>query len=193
MNNTIDTTNLQAALAAFEKTDRYLYTALSFADYAEAADAARAVLADSGATQEAVDAATDALNAAEAALTVKPYTFRRFGAKDIMLMVKVIGAIGLKEFKSVFVDNDLGKALQSVNSLSDLSFMAGYVLDLMDVLIRNIPKCELELYQLLAQTSNMTVEEITAEGNAILFMEMLVDFFRKEDFKDFFKVVSRFL
>ncbi len=66
--NPLDTAALEAAIAKAEKLDKKDYTAESYAPVAEALTEAKAVLADSGATQEEVDAATKKLNDAMAGL-----------------------------------------------------------------------------------------------------------------------------
>jgi len=65
------------------------------------------------------------------------------------------------------------------------------VAEIANVLLANIGNCEKEIYQLLAQTSNLTVAEITAPGNAVMFVDMIFDFVRKEEFPGFFEAVSR--
>jgi hypothetical protein len=57
------------------------------------------------------------------------------------------------------------------------------------VIFNNLPKCEKEIYQLLAQVSGMSEDEVKKDG--ILFTEMLFDFVKKEEFPAFIKVVSR--
>ena len=64
-------------------------------------------------------------------------------------------------------------------------------LEAVNIILKNIGRCRSEIYELLAQTSNLTVEEIKAEGNAVMFVEMVVDFFKKEEFPNFIKVVSK--
>ena len=77
---------------------------------------------------------------------------------------------------------------------SDAGAMIAYAsiaLEAANVVLGNIDKCRQDIYSMLERTSNMTIEEITAEGNAVLFLEMLVDFLKKEEFGDFIKVVSK--
>lgn len=140
----------------------------------------------------------------EAVETVaKPYTFRKLGSADVFLMCKIIRAIGINEFmaclqgeslKSVlktFMDsNGEGKEGAEQDNMIMMGALAG-ILEIANVIIGNLPKCEKEIYQLLAQTSNLTIQEITAEGNAVMFVEMVIDFLKKEEFKDFIEVVSK--
>lgn len=133
--------------------------------------------------------------------SVKPYTFRLLGAPDIFLMSKIIGKIGINEFKAIFETDGIKNLImntmidkQENDESGDSDFIsvgAGVFLDIANVILGNLPKCEAEIYQILAQTSNLTVEEIKAPGNAVMFLEMVIDFIKKEEFRDFIKVVSR--
>ena len=129
----------------------------------------------------------------------KPYKFRKLASTDIFLMFRIISAIGIKEFSTCLDIKSIGKMISdSMNGkegeATDEDFTQvgiSIVLDSADVVLRNLPKCEKEIYQMLVNTSNLTLEEITAEGNAVMFMEMVIDFLKKEEFGDFFKVVSK--
>ena len=136
-------------------------------------------------------------NATETMAEEKPYKFRKLGSHDVFLMFRIISAIGINEFTACFgkegVINTI-KGLSTEEKRSDSGAMiaaASVMLEIANVILGNVGKCEKEIYQMLANTSNMTIEEITAEGNAILFMEMLIDFCKKEEFGDFIKVVSK--
>jgi len=128
---------------------------------------------------------------------VKPYQFRKLGSKDVFLMFKIISKIGVNEFTACFGNENVLKVIQNMSAeekASDEGAMiatASVLLECANVVLANVGKCENEIYQMLSNTSNMTIEEITAEGNAVLFVEMLVDFIRKEEFGDFIKVVSK--
>ena len=149
-------------------------------------------------TVEAVEAAEEEVE------VVKPYTFRLLGAPDIFLMAKIISKIGINEFKAcfetegltnliqnMFVDQKNAEANAEANNSNIVSVGAGVFLEIANVIFGNLPKCESEIYQMLAQTSNLTVDEIKAPGNAVMFFEMLIDFIKKEEFRDFIKVVSK--
>lgn len=147
---------------------------------------------------------TEIVEAVEGSEAVQPdpaYTFRKLGAPDIFLMVKIIGKIGLNELKTVFEADGLQNLIMSVfakekekgkdDETSMISVGVSVSLELANTILSNLPKCEKEIYQLLAQTSNLSVDEITAPGNAVMFFEMLIDFIKKDEFKDFFKAASR--
>lgn len=128
----------------------------------------------------------------------KPYEFRKLGAPDIFLMTKIISTIGIKEFKACLesdaikdmVQNAMVEGKENGNS-NIISIGAGVVLEVANVILCNLPKCENDIYQMLAQTSNLSVDEIKAPGNAVMFFEMVIDFIKKEEFRDFIQVVSR--
>ena len=127
----------------------------------------------------------------------KPYTFRKLSSPDIFLMTKIIGKIGINEFVDCFdKDGVLGvlKGLTAEEKTEDAGAMlaaAAVALEIANVVFGNIHKCEKEIYQLLEQTSNLTIAEITADGNGVMFLEMVIDFIKKDEFPDFIKVVSK--
>ena len=127
----------------------------------------------------------------------KPYTFRKLGSEDLFLMFKIISAIGINNFTKCF---ESVSVLETIKNMSDeekeedsgamLAFGA-VALEVANIIFSNIGRCKNEIYQLLANTSNMSIEEITAEGNAVLFLEMVIGFCKKEEFPNFIKVVSK--
>lgn len=123
----------------------------------------------------------------------KPYTFRKLETADVFPMFKLLNKIGFKELK----DNEgLKKTLfmfmggtvdgkVDVNSLGmDIFFEAA------SVLFEAIPKAETEIYTILSNVAGVTVEDIMKQPPAVTF-EMIVDFCKKEEFKDFFSVVLK--
>lgn len=133
-----------------------------------------------------------------ASVTEKPYTFRKLSSEDMFLMFRIIGKIGIKEFKNCFNGDNLNSLIASFkqsggndnNSAKALTAIGVSVaFDAIDIILNNLPKCEKEIYQLLAQTSDL--DEETIKTDAILFTEMVIDFVKKEEFPAFIKVVSK--
>ena len=128
----------------------------------------------------------------------KPYTFRKLSSPDMFLMFTIISRIGINEFVACLEGDSfkkLVKAFTSKDEAEDDLYIKGAVagsLEIATVIFRNLHKCEDEIYKLLEQTSNLTIEEITAEGNAVMFLEMVMDFLKKEEFPGFIKVVLAF-
>ena len=122
----------------------------------------------------------------------KVYTFRKLNSTDTFMMFKIIGKIGIKDVAKSF-DKDIVKDLikdtkgaENANTIVGISVM----LEMANIIIANLPKCEAEIYQLLAQTSNLSMKQIK-ELDFASFTEMVIDFVKKEEFRDFIKVVSR--
>ena len=131
-------------------------------------------------------------------VAAKPYTFRLLGAPDIFLMAKIISNIGIKEFKACFESDGIKELIQQMMAKEEkseesniVSVGVGVAVEIASVILGNLPKCEKDIYQMLSQTSNLSVEEIKAPGNATMFLEMVIDFIKKEEFRDFIKVVSK--
>lgn len=64
------------------------------------------------------------------------------------------------------------------------------VMEVVSIIMKNLPSCKNEIYTFLSGLSGMTVKEI---GNLdmVTFTEMIVAVVQKQEFKDFFKVVSK--
>lgn len=135
----------------------------------------------------------------------KPYKFRPLGGEDVFLMFKIIGKIGVKEFNACF-ENDgikglvarlMGERMQQAAEAEaeaeekqpvSVTYIS-VILEVADVLFNNIAKCENEVFQMLSQTSNLSVAQVKKLPLA-QFTEMVIDFIKKEEFRDFIKVVS---
>ena len=118
----------------------------------------------------------------------KAYKFRPLEASDVFVMSKIIGAIGVNEF-SACLDGDFAKAMKDANDAT-AAVGAAVFLNIANVIFKNLPKCENDIYQMLSNVSGMTVKEIK-KLDFVTFTEMVIDFVQKEEFRDFFKVVSR--
>jgi hypothetical protein len=123
----------------------------------------------------------------------KPYTFRKLSTEDIFPMLKLMNKIGLRDLKE---DDGLKNVLfmfmgGSAKGKVDVEKLGiDMFLELAALITENIPKCETELYTLLSNTSNLSVEDIKEQSPATT-MEMIIDFIKKEEFADFFKVVLK--
>lgn len=140
----------------------------------------------------------------EVAEAAKPYTFRTLGGEDVFLMFKIIGKIGVKEFNACFENDGIKKLVSAMmgekaakakedDDEAEQSVSVTYIsviLEVADVIFRNLPKCESEVFQMLSQTSDLTVAQVKGLPLA-QFTEMVIDFIKKEEFRDFIKVVSK--
>ena len=131
-------------------------------------------------------------------VAAKPYTFRTLGGEDVFLMFKIIGKIGVKEFNACFENDGIKhlvaammgeKAVKEEESSVSVTYIS-VVLEVADVIFKNLPNCEDEIFQMLSQTSNLSVAQVK-KLNLAQFTEMVIDFIKKEEFRDFIKVVSK--
>lgn len=124
-----------------------------------------------------------------------------------MPVIRIIGKIGISDFKKCFAGDTLKNLIQKgaeeqENSVDEkkeenadnLVEQVGFdvVLNIIDVLLLNVPKCEKELYSFLASMCGVSVEEfLTFPPSA--FVDILQEIFTAEEAKDFFSHVSRLL
>ena len=124
----------------------------------------------------------------------KVYTFRTLNATDTFLMFKILSKIGINEFAESFGKESIQKMVATLTGeggVTNFARTAGIAvtLEIANVILGNIPKCEREIYQMLSNTSNLTVEQVMALDFPT-FAAMVIDFIKKDEFKDFIKVVS---
>lgn len=140
---------------------------------------------------EAIETKTNIEQAEQEA--AKPYTFRKLSSTDIFLMTKILGKIGIREFKGCFEGDAVDQLVATFkDGKTDKALMAvGLAVGFegIDIIMGNLHKCENDIYNLLSNVSEIPVDVI--KEDALLFTEMLIDFFKKPEFPDFIKVVSR--
>ena len=59
-----------------------------------------------------------------------------------------------------------------------------------DVIFSNLPKCKADIYKLLSGLSGLPMKDIAALPMPV-FMNMVVDTIKKEEFRDFFGAAAR--
>lgn len=122
------------------------------------------------------------------------FEFRRLNSKDIFPMARIITKIGFKEFKSCLTSADIAKLATDIDNKDNLTTAVGLgiVLDIGGIVLANLDKCEKEAYEFLASVSGMSVKDLEGMGLSD-FAEMIMEFFKKDELKDFFKVVFKLL
>lgn len=127
----------------------------------------------------------------EGDITVK-YEFRKLASPDMFLMFKILGKIGVNEFADTFgkenIQKLLGGGAGAVNFVQSVGIAVAF--EMVNVILNNLPKCEHEIYQLLSNTSNLSVDEVK-DLDMVTFTEMVIDFIKKPEFKDFTRVASK--
>ena len=126
----------------------------------------------------------------------KKWQFRELKGKDIFLMLPVLKKIGINNLKKCF-GGDLIKGIVADNK--DKARKAqieaatyGAMLEFGQVLIEGLDGCEDAIYNLLAGVSNLTRAEVEDLG-LIELPEMIIDFVKKDEFKDFLKVAQSYI
>lgn len=130
--------------------------------------------------------------------TTAKFNFRTLKADDVFPMFKIISKIGLKEIKEQLDPATLGKVANAFKNGNeganneDMAYSIGFsvMLEIAQIVITNIPNCKREIYSLLSQVSGMSEKEIS-ELDMVTFTEMVIAFFKKDEFKDFIGVVSK--
>ena len=146
------------------------------------------------------------------------YELRKLCADDIFPMVNIISKIGIENMADCFDAKEMADIMNSVDSTLDeadgkessdeadgkessdntmadvLTKQIGIkvIMKLVGLPLKNFGKIKRELYQFLAGLSGMTEKEIAALPLGT-FTQMIVDVFKKEEFSDFFQVVSGLL
>lgn len=115
---------------------------------------------------------------------------RKLKADDIFPVLNIINKIGLKEIKDSIDGDKLAKMMKQDNT-DFTSIGASVIVDMVQVVVKNLPACKTDIYNLFASLTGKTAKQI-GEMEVVPFTEMLINFFKKEEFADFIKVVSKF-
>lgn len=128
------------------------------------------------------------------------FKLRTLKSDDLFPMFGILSKIGFKDLKEIITPDKI-KDMKSMISQkddededenTDATTMLGVsvVMEVVSIIMKNLPSCKNEIYTFLSGLSGMTVKEI---GNLdmVTFTEMIVAVVQKQEFKDFFKVVSK--
>lgn len=124
------------------------------------------------------------------------FELRRLKADDLFPMFSILKKIGLKEIKENLDPAVVGKLTAASKDKGatpeDLVYSVGLsvTLEIAQIIIENLPACKKDVYMLLSQVSGMPEKKI-GELDLPVFMEMIVAFVRKDEFKDFFSAASK--
>lgn len=123
------------------------------------------------------------------------YTFRKLKSEDMFPMFSIIGKIGINKFAQSFGTDNVKEMIATLvggknDGESRTVVGISVMLEMVNIILGNLPKCKDDIYQLLSNVSNLTVDEIK-ELDFATFTEMVVEFVKKKEFKDFMKVVSK--
>lgn len=122
----------------------------------------------------------------------KAYTLRKMNGNDLFLMMRIINKIGITEVKQMLSSAEIKKLVGRFMKDGKLDDNAVYsigiqaMLELACLVTSHIPDCQNEIYDLLSSLSGMSAKEI-GELDMPVFVEMIMDVFKKPEFTDFFQ------
>ena len=125
------------------------------------------------------------------------YTFRTLNATDIAPMCRIITKIGFENVAACLNDGDILKTIRARKGkegkagLTDFAAIT-FAVKVGGIILENIPKCEQDVFSLLASVSGLEYDQI-ANMELGPFAEMVGAFVRKEEFRDFIGLASKFL
>ena len=121
------------------------------------------------------------------------YKLRKLKATDAFLIIKLINKFGIMEFKKCFNANEIAKLAENKEGLSkeELTEKVGFniILSCCAVIFENIGN---EVFEFLSAVSNLIRKQVECLSLAEL-AQMIIEIFQKDEFKDFYKVVSGLL
>lgn len=115
-------------------------------------------------------------------------------ATDIFTMTKIISLIGVNKFANCFKNEEVQKLMSDLKENTNVELLVGggIFLEVAQVVLEGLDKCEEHLFKLLSDTSNLSLDEVKSL-DGVTFFEMIVDFIKKDEFKDFIKAASKFV
>ena len=123
----------------------------------------------------------------------KAYTLKKLSAANLFTFSTIMNKIGFSEFKACFQSKEIQQAISESKTESGINIESvgvAVIMDVASIILKNLEKCKDNIYQLLSDLSGMKKREIEALDMNV-FIEMIIDVFQKEEFKDFFKVASK--
>ena len=129
------------------------------------------------------------------------YELRKLQSKDAFSMLRIINKIGVKEFKDVLESDAVKQAIASTTTPKPVSgepepkpetdkIGMTVALEIVNILIMNIPSCEDDIYTFLSSLSGLKKKDVQ-ELEMNVFFSMIMDVFKKQEFASFFGDVSK--
>lgn len=131
------------------------------------------------------------------AIETPKYILHTPKATDVFTLAKIIGKIGVNKFSSLLQKEEiqtLAKDVSKKKSISneDISMITGIGVftEIAQIILVGMPLCEDDIYKLLSDTSNLTIDEVK-ELDGVTFLKMIIDFFKRN--MDFIKDASKYV
>lgn len=124
----------------------------------------------------------------------KPYTLRKLNASDVFTFSSILKQIGFKEFKDTLQAEDTREMIGALTDKDDSAAVerigVSLMLNIAGIVISNLDSAKDSIFKLLSDLSGLTKDEVAALDMEI-FVEMIIDVFKQDGFRNFFKVVSK--
>ena len=130
------------------------------------------------------------------------FNLRELKSCDIFPMFEIMGKIGFKDLKKRltpdkikemknFMKQNEGQEDQEQND-EDMQTILGFniIFEVLDIIMSNLPSCEQEIYNFVGSIAGMSVKQVK-NLSMLDFTEIIIAILQKDEFKDFFKVVSK--
>ena len=131
------------------------------------------------------------------------FELRELKSTDIFPMFKIMGKIGFKDLKErltqerikditgMMKQNAAEDSADPAENTDDMVTYVGFnvIMEVADILLSNLPKCEEEIYSFVGSVAGLKVAEVK-DLSMVDFTKAIIAILQKEEFKDFFKVVS---
>ena len=115
---------------------------------------------------------------------------RNLQASDLFGMVRILNGIGLSKIKSAVDFDKIKEARKSMTdeNADDIASQVGtdIVLSIVGLMFENLPDVESDVYKFIGGVANMKPADV-AKLDINVFMDLILDIFKKEEFTDFFK------
>ncbi len=121
---------------------------------------------------------------------------RNLQASDLFGMVRILNGIGLSKIKSAVDFDKIKEARKSMTdeNADDIASQVGtdIVLSIVGLMFENLPDVESDVYKFIGGVANMKPADV-AKLDINVFMDLILDIFKKEEFTDFFKRASKLI
>ena len=121
---------------------------------------------------------------------------RNLQASDLFGMVRILNGIGLSKIKSAVDFDKIKEARKSMNeeNANEIASQVGtdIVLSIVELMVENLPDVESDVYKFIGGVANMKPADV-AKLDINVFMDLILDIFKKEEFTDFFRRASKLI
>lgn len=128
----------------------------------------------------------------------KPYEFKELSFDNIFPMMNLINKIGIEKLSSLMNNKAIMNLIQGikpmkideegnevVDSDEEMKQLASAMISIVHLIVSSLGTCREELYEVLSSGSNLSYEEVSKLPLKYV-SSMIIDFIKKDDFKDFF-------